>query len=100
MEAAPFSLTPRDTTPVMAKKHFEMLLALSVDQRVRMAASMFDSARRIILSDLASRGVPREKWPGEIFRRTYACDFSHEVTEKIALRMDQAREERPDLSLV
>jgi hypothetical protein len=82
-------MTSRDTAPEIARRQLEMAMALPEAQRLRMASGMFDSARRILISDLQARKVPREKWPGEIFRRVYGPDFRPETAERIAARLDE-----------
>ena len=82
------TLIPRDTSPAMAQKQFDLLMALPAERRLRMASEMFASARRILIADLEERKVPREKWPGEVFRRVYGGDFPSAARERIATRLD------------
>jgi hypothetical protein len=83
-------LISADTSPAMAERQFEMPMALPPERRVLMAASMFDSAREIMVSDLAARGIPKHQWPGEIFRRTYAPDFDLQSLNQIAEHLNTA----------
>ena len=91
-------IIPLDTSPSMANRQFEMLMALSAERRVGMAASMFDSARHLMLAEFAARGIPEERWPGEIFRRTYAPDFDAESLNRIAEQLDRRHRRQSDAS--
>ena len=59
-----------DTTPEIKKKMLEMMMARTGSERVIMGASMFDSARRLILASLP-KDLTDEELKRKLFERTY-----------------------------
>ena len=71
----------KDTTPAIEKMVKERMMRLSGEDRLRMGASMFDSAREMVLASLP-RGTSSEVRRG-VFMRFYGKDFDEVRREKI-----------------
>ncbi len=63
-----------DTTPEVEKIFREMLMARSSEERIRMACSMFETARAIILASLPP-GLSETQVKRRLFERLYAEDL-------------------------
>lgn len=78
-----------DTSPEMEARYRAMLLARSPEERLRMACSMFSSARRLVVASIlaanpsASPAVIR----GELFLRFYGHEFDEEARQRILARL-------------
>jgi len=59
-----------DTPPEIEQKVREMMMARSGAERLIMGASMFDTARRIILASLP-KDLPEEELKRRLFERIY-----------------------------
>ena len=59
-----------DTPPEIEQKVHEMMMARSGAERLIMGASMFDTARRIILASLP-KDLPDEELKRRLFERIY-----------------------------
>jgi hypothetical protein len=65
-----------DTLPEIEKKMRELLMARSGAERVIMAASMFDSARTMVLASLPS-DLTDEELKRKLCERTYGVSLEH-----------------------
>lgn len=74
-----------DTTPDVEAAFAAMLAALSPTERVRMMSGMFDTARRILVSNIRAShpGISEVELRVQIFLRTYAEDFAPEERARI-----------------
>ncbi|HZS08297.1 MAG TPA: hypothetical protein VFD58_25915 [Blastocatellia bacterium] len=68
-----------DTTPEVEKLFREMLMARSSEERIRMAASMFDTAREVIPASFPP-GLTRAEIKSRLFERLYAEELAKSET--------------------
>ena len=74
----------KDTTPDMAQKYQELIMALSPGLRVSMGCAMFDSARKLMEAGLAIEPNPQNiPLRTRILHRLYKRDYSPQELEKI-----------------
>lgn len=59
-----------DTTPEISIIYRQMLMARSGEERIWMCASMFDSARELVIASLPKDLTPRE-FKKQLYERTY-----------------------------
>lgn len=74
-----------DTSPAMQKLYDDMILSLSGEERLRMAGSMFQTARRLVLASLLEQNpnaTPEDLRVG-LFLRFYGDDFDEKRKEAI-----------------
>ena len=62
-----------------------LIMSKSGEERLRMGCSMFDTAKKIVQSALASQrpGITAQEMKEETFLRFYGLDFSQTEKEKI-----------------
>lgn len=80
-----------DTSPEMERRFEEMLMARSGEERLMMAFSMYETARRLVLASLREQdpeATPAALRRG-IFLRFYGDDFSEAETERILAALDK-----------
>ena len=79
---------PLDTTPEIAARYHEMILARSMSDRVVMACGLFDLARATVLVSLADGcdDITRRVY---LFTRTYGRDFDAATASQIIARLRQ-----------
>ena len=65
-----------DTSPEIEEKFHEMLMARSGAERVVMGASMFDTARAIVLASLP-KDLPEDELKRRLFERIYGEPLEH-----------------------
>jgi hypothetical protein len=71
-----------DTTKDIEKLYNQKLMAMSSDERIFMADSMFESARQIVLSSFPDNFSEKDiKF--NLFLRFYKNDYTQEQIEKI-----------------
>jgi hypothetical protein len=63
-----------DTSPEIEQKMHEMIMARSGAERLRMGASMFESAKAIIISSLP-KNLPEDELRRQLFRRIYGSSL-------------------------
>ncbi len=75
----------KDTSPHIEQKFREMLMARSSEERMMMGFSMFDTAKKIVISSIKNEDpdISLEKLREKIFLRFYGSDFSEFEKEKI-----------------
>lgn len=71
-----------DTSPAVAQRYREMLMARSGAERLRMACDMFDTARRIMNASLPV-GTDDHARRVALFLRLYGPDFDASTRERI-----------------
>lgn len=71
-----------DTDPDIEQMLFERYMKMTGEERVMIAASMYDTAREIVLSSLSPILTEKEKRV-QLFLRFYGHEFSAEEKEKI-----------------
>ena len=78
-----------DTHPDIAKKFQELMMSKSGEQRLLMGCSMFDTAKKIVQSALASQRpeITAKEMREGIFSRFYGHEFTHAEREKILAAM-------------
>ncbi|HSR66735.1 MAG TPA: hypothetical protein VLU25_02245 [Acidobacteriota bacterium] len=72
-----------DTSPEMRRQFHEVLMTRTPQQRVAMAAEMFDTARRIVLSSLPSEWSEADKKVA-LVKRFYGRDLDPEFMDQVA----------------
>lgn len=84
------SLKMHDTAPEAQEELLKRYLALTPERRLRMASSMFDAGRELVLASIPPevRGVERRI---ELFRRFYAQDFPGPEMDRICVRMRERK---------
>ena len=63
-----------DTLPEIEQKMHEMIMTRSGVERLRMGASMFESAKAIIISSLP-KNLPEDELRQQLFRRIYGASL-------------------------
>ncbi|HMZ57446.1 MAG TPA: hypothetical protein PL048_01650 [Leptospiraceae bacterium] len=71
-----------DTSPEIEQMLHERHMKMTGEERVMIAASMYDTAREIVLSSLPPNLTEKEKRV-QLFLRFYGNEFSDEGREKI-----------------
>lgn len=61
-----------DTLPEIDQKMHEMIMARSGAERLTMGASMFESARAIIIASLP-KNLPEDEFRRQLFQRIYGA---------------------------
>jgi hypothetical protein len=83
-----------DTSPETEARYHAMLLARSPEQRLRMAGSMFSTARRLVVASILAADPSAS--PADIrralFLRFYGQEFDRAARERILARI--GRDER------
>ena len=75
-----------DTTPEARELFHREMMKRSPQERVRMGAEMFDTARKIVLASLPEGlSEPERRWA--LFERFYGRDFDEATKRKIRRRM-------------
>jgi len=74
-----------DTTPDVEAAFTAMLASLTPTQRVRMMSEMFDTSRRILISNIRAKhpGISDVELRAQVFLRTYPDDFAPEERDRI-----------------
>ena len=74
-----------DTSPEMELKMREMMMKKRPAERLRMGCSMFDMAKRLVISSIRQkdRAVTPRNLKKEIFLRFYGNDFDRATQQKI-----------------
>ncbi|MGA2296880.1 MAG: hypothetical protein ABSG15_04945 [FCB group bacterium] len=84
----------KDTSPEIEKYYHDEIMKLDLKTRLEMTGSMFDSARRIVLSTLPKDLSPEETRV-QLFLRFYKNDFSEKELEKIIAWIRNNKSENP-----
>jgi len=71
-----------DTSPEIEQKMHEMIMARSGEERLRMGASMFESAKAIIISSLP-KNLPEDELRRQLFRRIYGSPLEVFLAEDL-----------------
>jgi hypothetical protein len=73
-----------DTTPRAAALFHELMMRKSPQERVRMASSMFETARRIVLSSIRQNhpGISPTEERVQLFLRFYEADLTPAQVER------------------
>jgi hypothetical protein len=81
----------RDTTPDAERRYRALLLARPGGERLRMAASMFSTARALILAAERERapGASPARLRARLLLRLYGGELPAEVVGRIAARMER-----------
>lgn len=79
----------KDTTPEIESLFYEMLMKKTGEERMKMGFSMFEMARRQVISSIKSEKphLDEKEIRKEIFLRFYGQDFSQEDREKILAKI-------------
>lgn len=72
-----------DTNISIEEIYFCMIMAKSPEQRFKMGCSMFDSAKKIVISSIKDKSNMKE----ELFLRFYGDDFEDERKKDILKRI-------------
>ncbi len=74
-----------DTSARMQESYERMLLNKSPEERVRMACSLFDFSRELVVSSIKAENptISRKELQSQIFLRFYGEDFDTEKKQKI-----------------
>ena len=70
-----------DTNVEIDEIYFKMLMDKTPEERLKMGLSMFDSAKKIVLSSIKND----ENYRKELFLRFYADDFDEITKNKVLL---------------
>lgn len=81
----------KDTSPEIEKIYFDMMMKRSGEERMRMAAGMFEAARQMALASFPE-GLSKFEIQKRLFERFYSNDFSEEEKQKIYARMKEVFE--------
>jgi len=76
-----------DTTPEMEKLHRELLMQRSGEERVRMACSMFETAKAIALASF--RNVSESEKRVRLFLRFYGNDVDEKMKARIVAELSR-----------
>lgn len=89
-----------DTSPEVEARFTRMLMARSDQERLRMASSMFDLARRLVIASIReqSPGISEVELRQQLFLRFYGDEFSPEQRQKILARIRAAWERERGLT--
>ncbi len=71
----------KDTSSEMEKLHFEMLMNRTSEERIRIASSMFTSARKVIIAS-----IPKDLSPPEFQQRLYERTYGEELPTDIFIK--------------
>ncbi|MFA5811266.1 MAG: hypothetical protein WC956_02920 [bacterium] len=77
----------KDTPETIERMVIERMKILTGEERLRMGASMFDAAKRLVLASMAQ--CDRAEVRRRMFLRFYGNEFSGEKREKILRRLAQ-----------
>lgn len=82
-----------DTPPHVEKMYRELLMSRSPYERLKMACSMFDTARNLLAAGIRHRhpDIDEIDLRTEVFRCLYRRDFSEEQLNKIISQMPNMR---------
>lgn len=82
-----------DTTPEAEATFAVMLATLTPTQRVRMMSDMFDTARRILISNIRANqpDISDVELRVQVFLRTYQHDFAPAERDRIVAYIRQQR---------
>jgi len=69
-----------DTLPEIEQKMHQMIMARSGVERLRMGASMLESAKAIIISSLP-KNLPEDELRRQLFRRIYGSSLDEVLAE-------------------
>jgi len=69
-----------DTLPEIEQKMHQMIMARSGAERLRMGASMLESAKAIIISSLP-KNLPEDELRRQLFRRIYGSSLDEVLAE-------------------
>jgi hypothetical protein len=72
-----------DTSKFMEKLYLNMIMSKTSEERLKMGFSMFDSAKKIVISSIKDNSNINK----ELFLRFYGDDFDDETKEKIINRL-------------
>jgi hypothetical protein len=77
---------PIDTPLSIERRMIDMIAARSPAERLRMACSMFDAAKKLLMAGLQREnpGYSEAQLRGRLFMRMYGDSFSPEQLKKIA----------------
>lgn len=74
-----------DTSKEMEEKYFELLMRRSGEERLKMGASMYDTAKEIVRSSILeeSKNITPVELKKKIFLRFYGHEFTEVRRQKI-----------------
>ncbi len=79
----------KDTSPEMAQKYKDLIMALSPGQRLLMGCEMFDTAKALMEAGLAIEPNPKNlSLRIRLFHRLYGRDFSPDELDKITRALE------------
>ncbi len=64
----------KDTSAEMEKLHFEMLMNRTSEERIKIASSMFTTARKVIIAS-----IPKDLSPPEFQQKLYKRTYGEEL---------------------
>ena len=71
-----------DTLPEIEQKMHQMIMARSGVERLRMGASMLESAKAIIISSLP-KNLPEDELRRQLFRRIYGSSLDEVLAQEL-----------------
>lgn len=78
----------KDTPDAVSMRYRALLMARPGAERLRMGCDMFDTARALVRSAVATGDAPSAR--AAVFLRTYGADFDARTRECILLALDSA----------
>lgn len=79
-------MNAKDTTPEMAERYRQLLMARSGEERVRMGCDMLDTAIQMFFATLPS-DLPERERRARLFVHLYGREFTGERREQILKRI-------------
>lgn len=78
-----------DTPPEVERLYRDMLIALTPEERLRMASRMYDTARKPIRAAILREnpGLNEAQLRAQLFLKMYGGDFSHDEIRKIIQKL-------------
>ena len=80
-----------DTDPKIEVLYDQLLGKKNGEERLYMAASMFEASRLLVVNSILNRHprISQGKLRSELFRRLYSEDFAPPLVDKIALYLEK-----------
>ncbi len=87
-----------DTSALMMSKYYQLIMAKSKEERLRMGCSMYDTAKKIVRSAILNQNpkITPGRMKKEMFLRFYGSEFSATEQEKILKHIQLPRSSGPD----
>ncbi len=85
----------KDTSPAMEARYREMLLARSGEERLRMAGSMYATARVLVIASILEKepAATPARLRQALFERFYGHEFDETTRARILARLGAPRPE-------